>query len=102
MPFRKIELPIRRRAYLTLWPTRSCCPGGGHKRLTQARLPSARSILRSVLYWPSAKTDQIAAGIQPISVICNRKQMIPAIGRPIVKNWSHGMMGEKEAHVCFL
>ncbi len=54
------------------------------------RPPNAASILRSVLYWLNAYTDQIAAGSQPMIVICSSRQMIPAIGRPIVKNWNHG------------
>lgn len=54
------------------------------------RSPSAFSILRSVLYWLSAYTAQIAAGSQPINVICKIKQMMPAIGRPIVKKATKG------------
>ena len=54
------------------------------------RALSAFSILRSVLYWLSAYTAQIAAGSQPIRVTCKIKQMMPAIGRPIVKNATKG------------
>ncbi|KGR96394.1 hypothetical protein X946_4897 [Burkholderia sp. ABCPW 111] len=54
------------------------------------RRPSASSIFLSVLYWLSAYTDQIAAGSQPINVICRIRQMMPANGRPIVKNCSQG------------
>lgn len=32
----------------------------------------------------------MVAGIHPIKVICNSKQMMPAIGRPIVKNVIQG------------
>lgn len=54
------------------------------------RALSAFSILRSVLYWLSAYTAQIAAGSQPMRVTCKIKQMMPAIGRPIVKKATKG------------
>ena len=44
----------------------------------------------SVLYWLKAYTAQIVAGSQPISVIWRIRQMMPAKGRPMVKNVSHG------------
>ncbi len=50
----------------------------------------ARAILRSVLNWLRAYTAQMVAGIQPISVICNRRQISPAMGRPMVKKVSQG------------
>jgi len=42
------------------------------------------------LYCDKAYTAQIAAGIQPRTVIWSTKQMMPANGLPIVKNSSHG------------
>ncbi|MNU06175.1 hypothetical protein D3C72_2512790 [compost metagenome] len=42
------------------------------------------------MYWLSAYTDQIAAGIQPISVHCSSRQNRPANGRLMVKNCSQG------------
>jgi hypothetical protein len=32
----------------------------------------------------------MVAGIQPTRVICKMRQMIPAMGRPIVKKVTHG------------
>src|SRR3546814_8601426 len=51
---------------------------------------SASLIFLSVLYWLRAYTAQIAAGIQPMIVICRIRQMMPAIGRPMVKKPSQG------------
>jgi hypothetical protein len=39
---------------------------------------------------PRGSAAQIAAGIQPITVICKSKHTIPAIGRLIVKKASQG------------
>ena len=50
----------------------------------------ARAILRSVLNWLRAYTAQMVAGIQPMRVICKRRQISPATGRPIVKKVSQG------------
>jgi hypothetical protein len=43
-------------------------------------------IFWSVLYWLSPYTDQIAAGIQPMMVSCNKRQKMPENGLPMVKN----------------
>jgi hypothetical protein len=50
----------------------------------------ARAILRSVLNWLRAYTAQMVAGIQPMRVICKRRQINPATGRPMVKKVSQG------------
>lgn len=47
-------------------------------------------IFLSVLNWERAYTAHKAAGIHPISVICNIKQIIPDSGRPMVKNTVNG------------
>ena len=52
--------------------------------------PNAFSIFWSVLYWLNAYTAQIAAGTHPINVIWRIKQIMPAIGRPMVKNNNQG------------
>jgi hypothetical protein len=54
------------------------------------RPPSASLIFWSVLYWLSAEAAQIAAGTQPINVICRSKHSRPAKGRPMVKNTEKG------------
>lgn len=66
------------------------------------RFCSASIIFLSVLYWLSAYTAQIVAGIQPISVICKIMQITPAIGLPIVKNVSQGNISEMRSRITFL
>ena len=55
----------------------------------------AAAIFLSVLYWLKAYTDQIVAGIHPISVICNIRHMIPDIGLPMVKKVRKGKKRER-------
>lgn len=89
---------------------------GGNKRVRLSRsaiamlgpasygrgLWSASLIFLSVLYWLSAYTAQIAAGSKPTSVSCKTKQMTPAMGRPMVKNVSHGSISAMRSRISFL
>ena len=55
-----------------------------------------------VLYWLREYTAQIVAGNQPSKVICSSKQMIPAIGRPMVKKTMKGRKMARSRRMVYL
>ena len=52
-------------------------------------------VVLSGSYFSSALMAQLMAMGHPIPVICNKMQMIPEIGRPMVKNISQGRQTDK-------
>lgn len=58
-------------------------------------------IFLSVLNWEREYTAHRAAGIHPIIVICNIRQIIPANGRPIVKNTVKGKKMARSKRIVY-